>query len=386
MKQKLIALVCVLALCLSVVGCGSPATVGKLGETEITSGMYLMAQYSAYSRAQSGATEEQKKLPAAKFLKETLTVDEEGNPVAPVEDAEQATVNAGEYVAAETLRQLQFYAAVEQEFAARGGELTAAQLAAAESDATSLWNSNGEKYEANGIGLNTLRAYELNAYKAQALMEMVYDAEGEKAVSDEELVAYLNEEMVYGTYVAVPLYDPATFTFADEEQQAAMKAAAQAAVEAYEDLLAESNKIAGSEEVSPAAQQLNTMYNVMYVYLPTIYQAMGAEYDVDKMTGDFYTEMFARASLTDNFGEECGEAIAALEVGEMSVANYGGFTMVFFLRLNPLDENEIGALRPRLLSEMKATELAETLQAAGAALANGLSGAAMNSLPASKIQ
>ena len=53
MKKKLLALVCALALTFSFAGCtiSTPDTVGSIGDFEITSGMYLLAQYGAYQQA-----------------------------------------------------------------------------------------------------------------------------------------------------------------------------------------------------------------------------------------------------------------------------------------------------------------------------------------------
>ena len=54
MKKKLLALICALALVFSLVGCtiSAPDTVGKIGAIfEVTSGMYLLAQYGAYQQA-----------------------------------------------------------------------------------------------------------------------------------------------------------------------------------------------------------------------------------------------------------------------------------------------------------------------------------------------
>ena len=52
MKKKLLALVCALALTVSLVGCAlsTPDTVGKIGDFEVTSGLYLLAQYDAYQQ------------------------------------------------------------------------------------------------------------------------------------------------------------------------------------------------------------------------------------------------------------------------------------------------------------------------------------------------
>ena len=53
MKKKLIALVCALALAVGLVGCSlsTPDSVGTIGEVNISSGLYLLAQFDAYQTA-----------------------------------------------------------------------------------------------------------------------------------------------------------------------------------------------------------------------------------------------------------------------------------------------------------------------------------------------
>ena len=53
MKQKLLTLATVLALCISLAGCtiSTPDTVGTVGDQEISSGLYLLAQFDAYQQA-----------------------------------------------------------------------------------------------------------------------------------------------------------------------------------------------------------------------------------------------------------------------------------------------------------------------------------------------
>ena len=50
MKKKLLALVCALVMIFSLASCGlsTPDTVGKVGDFEVSSGLYLLAQFSAY--------------------------------------------------------------------------------------------------------------------------------------------------------------------------------------------------------------------------------------------------------------------------------------------------------------------------------------------------
>lgn len=77
MKKKLLALICALALVFSLVGCtiSAPDTVGSIGDFEITSGMYLLAQYGAYQQAAQLAGTDQDTTDVKAFLKETITTD-----------------------------------------------------------------------------------------------------------------------------------------------------------------------------------------------------------------------------------------------------------------------------------------------------------------------
>ena len=119
MKKKLLALVCALALTVSLVGCAlsTPDTVGKIGDFEVTSGLYLLAQYDAYQQAAQLADSEQDTSKVNSFLKATITTDADTGETAVVKD----------YVAQKTLETLQTLAAVDARFAELGGELTEEQ-------------------------------------------------------------------------------------------------------------------------------------------------------------------------------------------------------------------------------------------------------------------
>ena len=149
MKKKLLALVCELALVFSLVGCGlsTPDTVGKIGDFEVTSGLYLLAQYDAYQQAAQLADSDQDTTDVKSFLKATITTDADSGETAVVKD----------YVAAQTLKTLQSFAAIEARFDELGGTLTETQQSTADSYAQQLMDQNSDLYTANGIGLETLK-------------------------------------------------------------------------------------------------------------------------------------------------------------------------------------------------------------------------------------
>ena len=140
MKQKLLALAAVLALCFSLAGCtiSTPDTVGTIGGQEISSGLYLLAQFDAYQQAAQYAGEDQDPSKVKSFLKETITTA----------DGESITVS--DFVAQTTQEDLQRYVAVEDRFSQLSDGLTDDYTSQADSYTDQLMDSYGDLYKANG--------------------------------------------------------------------------------------------------------------------------------------------------------------------------------------------------------------------------------------------
>ena len=225
MKKKLLALVCALALTVSLVGCvfSTPDTVGKIGDFEVTSGLYLLAQYDAYQQAAQLAGSEQDASKVKSFLKATITTDADTGETAVVSD----------YVAQKTLETLQTLAAVDARFTELGGELTEEQKSAADSYAQQLMDNYGDTYTANGIGLETLKLFQQLQYKHTLLLDLVYGKNGETPVEDGELTEHLDSTMYEIGFITVPLYNTSTFAFASDDQKAEMLSLAQKAADSY---------------------------------------------------------------------------------------------------------------------------------------------------------
>ena len=129
MKKKLIALLAAVAMVFSLAACGStPDSVGTIGTVDITSGLYLLAQYDAYQKAADLATSEQDATDVKAFLKQTITVD--------ADSGETATVS--DFVSQKTMENLETYAAIETRFEELGGQLTAEEETQADSYASQL--------------------------------------------------------------------------------------------------------------------------------------------------------------------------------------------------------------------------------------------------------
>ena len=365
MKKKLLALICALALVFSLVGCtiSAPDTVGSIGDFEITSGMYLLAQYGAYQQAAQLAGTDQDTTDVKAFLKETITTDSDSGETAVVSD----------YVAQKTQETLETLAAVDARFKALGGELTADQLSTADRYAQQMMDQYGDTYTANGIGLETVKAYERLQVEHTALLDMVYGPDGETPVEDDELTSHLDDSMYEICYISIPLYNTSTYAFADDDQKAEMLKLAQAA--------ADSVNAAGGETVS---DQVSALHETAQNALPDIYAVLDSTPAED--ASNVQTELLTESDLTGAFTQDgAADAVRGLVYGEAAAVQYNAASIILMMRIDPLQVSTLDALRTQILSDMKGDELEDALTAYGSTLENNLSTSAMNKMPASKI-
>ena len=364
MKKKLLALVCALALTVSLVGCAlsTPDTVGKIGDFEVTSGLYLLAQYDAYQQAAQLADSEQDTSKVKSFLKATITTDADTGETAVVKD----------YVAQKTLETLQTLAAVDARFAELGGELTEEQKSAADSYAQQLMDSYGDAYTANGIGLETLKLFQQLQYKHTLLLDLVYGKDGETPVEDGELTEHLDSTMYEIGFITVPLYNTSTFAFASDDQKAEMLSLAQKAADSY-----------NANAPEDTSSQLTAFNSIASSALTDICAVLDAEVP---STSTLQTDLLSESDLTDAFTQEgAADTLRGLAYGQAAAIQYSGYALMLAVRLDPLSVSTLDALRSQILSDMKGEELDDALSAYGAQMASTLSSSAMGKLPAAKI-
>ena len=366
MKKKLIALACALALAVGLVGCSlsTPDSVGTIGDVDIPSGLYLLAQFDAYQTAADLASDEQDPSKVSSFLKATITVD----------DATGETAVVSDYVAQKTLENLESYAAIETRFDALGGVLTPDEEAQADSYAAQLMEQNGDLYKANGIGLDTLKRFERILIKSSDLLTLCYGTDGETPVSDAELTSHLDDDMVYIRYTVIPLYNTSTFAFADDDQSTQMLELAQTAAESY-----------NAAVPADAAAQTSAFGAAVSAALPDIYAVLDGTPSSD--AASLSTALLGAADIDSTFSEEgAADAVRALKPGEAAAVQYSGYALMLLVRLDPLEADTLDALRAQTLSDMKSSELQDNIQSFGASLPHALDTAAMKKLPASKIK
>ena len=365
MKKKLLALVCALVMIFSLASCGlsTPDTVGKVGDFEVSSGLYLLAQFSAYQQAAQLAGTDQDATDVKAFLKETITTDADSGETAVVQD----------YVADKTLETLRTFAAIDARFAELGGELTAEQTQVADNYAQQLMDQYGSTYTANGIGLETLKAFERIQLKHTLLLTLVYGPDGESPVDDSDLTEHLDSQMYELAYVNIPLYNTSTFVSASDDQKAQMLQLAQAAPASCSET-----------QDGSVSEQVSALHSAASAALPDIYAVLDSTPAED--AASVQTELLTESDLTGAFTQDgAADAVRGLVYGEAAAVQYNAASIILMMRIDPLQVSTLDALRTQILSDMKGDELEDALTAYGSTLENDLSTSAMNKMPASKI-
>ena len=373
MKKKLIALVCALALAVGLVGCSlsTPDSVGTIGNVDISSGLYLLAQFDAYQTAADLASDDQDATKVSSFLKATITVD----------DATGETAVVSDYVAQKTLENLESYAAIETRFDELGGVLTPDEEMQADSYASQLMEQNGDLYKANGIGLNTVQRFERILIKSTDLLELVYGVDGETPVSDADLTSHLENNMYELAYYTIPLYNTSTYASADEDQTSEMLDLVQDAVDQTNAYAA---SLTGLSDSDFSSALLGYFSSVVTSALPEVYAVLGSTYSSDSNAPSL--ELIGDSTVTSAFtAEGAADTIRGLSIGQAAAVKYNSYALMAALRLDPLSLKALDDLRGQVLNDMKGEELSEALTAYGASLEHNLSSSAMNRMPASKI-
>ena len=372
MKKKLIALLAAVAMVFSLAACGStPDSVGTIGTVDITSGLYLLAQYDAYQKAADLATSEQDATDVKAFLKQTITVD--------ADSGETATVS--DYVSQKTMENLETYAAIETRFEELGGQLTAEEEAQADSYASQLMEQYGDTYKANGIGLNTVQRFERILIKSSDLLELVYGVDGETPLSDADLTSHLENNMYELAYYTIPLYNTSTYASADDDQITEMLNLAQSAID---DVNSYAATLADLSDSTNSSMLMGAFSGVVTSALPDIYKVLNSTYSSDSDAPSL--ELIGDSTVTSAFtADGAADTVRSLSIGQAAALKYNGYAMMAVLRLDPLSLNSLDNLRTQVLNDMKSEELTDALAAYGASLEHNLSSSAMNRMPASKI-
>lgn len=372
-KTKLFALGMAVSMLLGLAGCAlsTPADVGTIGDVKIPAGVYLLAQYNAYTTA-SGLAD--------------LATGETANDVKAVLKAEctgtigdeEVTATGAEYVEKLTLRAIEYYAAVETKFAELGATLEDAATAEAADSAQSLWDSNSELYAANGIGKGSIEAYLLNAQKASKIQDLLYGENGMTPVTEQDYADYITNQCYYIESVQIPLVDYTTYSMADDEQKAQIQVLAD---QCMQDL-----NVQATGETATSA-----IYTAASTYVPQALAIMGGTME-DATQAMYYagSQLYTPDDLAAYGSDEYNNLTDSLDAVPMGIWTTIdlGTTLLVARRIDPLVSYTAGDLATMydLLTSMKSTELQDQFYAEGAALEHALDAGAMKTYSASNIK
>ena len=372
LRTKFLSLGLALVMALTATGCAirTPATVGHIGSVEIPAGIYLLAQYEAYSTAAGDAD---------------LATGETADDVAAVLKAEctgeiggeQVTTDGADYVARLTLRNLQHYAAVEAKFDELGGTLSSYSTSEAAEQAAELYESNGDLYRANGIGQDTLEAYQLNAAKAQSIARLIYGEDGQTPLTDEDYTTYLQDDCLFLDTVQLPLFDAATYAFADEDQSEQIAALAQQCADTL-------NGWATAEQ--GRSERYTSMYEAAQQYVPQASEVLGATME-SAAALDYVGSSLMTPEDIVLYGSSLTDLVEENGLDHWFVFNTGtAFTVM--CAVDPLEVASLETYKaqPDVLTAMKGDEVEQMLYDEGAAMEQALDQSAMNAYKPSNIK
>ena len=372
LRTTFLSLGLALVMALAATGCAirTPATVGHIGSVEIPAGIYLLAQYEAYSTAAGDAD---------------LATGETADDVAAVLKAEctgeiggeQVTTDGADYVARLTLRNLQYYAAVEAKFDELGGTLSSYSTSEAAEQAAELYESNGDLYRANGIGQDTLEAYQLNAAKAQSIARLIYGEDGQTPLTDEDYTTYLQDDCLFLDTVQLPLFDAATYAFADEDQSEQIAALAQQCADTL-------NGWATAEQ--GRSERYTSMYEAAQQYVPQASEVLGATME-SAAALDYVGSSLMTPEDIVLYGSSLTDLVEENGLDHWFVFNTGtAFTVMCAVDPLKVASLETYKAQPDVLTAMKGDEVEQMLYDEGAAMEQALDQSAMNAYKPSNIK
>lgn len=206
--KKIAALGCAAAMLSSLTACGEKTTWGAVIDgVRIPAGVFIYYLDSAHYDAQQKLSEQQAAETTADLSPEGAAAQTSETVSLPLFSSQIDGVDAKQWIYDEATKSMQEYAAVEAKFDEYGLTLTDEDKETAQVYLDQIWEYAGEYYTSMGISENSYKSIFLNSSKKQKLFETIYSEGGEKAVSDDEIKTYLNENYALINYIDVELRD-----------------------------------------------------------------------------------------------------------------------------------------------------------------------------------
>lgn len=204
--KKIAALGCAAAMLGSLTACGEKTTWGAVIDgVQIPAGVFIYyldtANYEAQQKLneQTDTSSDLSPEGAAAQSSETVTL--------PLYSSQIDGVDSKQWIYDRATELMHEYAAVEAKFDEYGLTLSDDDKQSAQVYLDQIWDYAGDYYTSMGVSENSYKSIFLNSSKKQKLFETIYSEGGERAVSDDEIKTYLDENYALINYIDVELKD-----------------------------------------------------------------------------------------------------------------------------------------------------------------------------------
>ncbi len=271
-------IICILTT-LILTGCKGPQEVVTIDGYVVTDGVYLVAQLEAYNAIYPDY------YGSENFLAET---DESGTPVT-------------ELIETETMNIIYKLAYANRNFDGAGKTLTEEQQSEFDFNFAYSYPQSADYLSQNGIGEQSYADYSLLLYKFDLLFTELYDNDGEKQPTNDEIAEFFGSTYTPITLIDVPLITAEYTTLA-------------------EDVTLEQHEIA--QDIVNALEDGDTVEEVIEEYLPkALENASLAEYNAETPE-EYYRDDLVSAENT-TYSTEQFEQISAGSPGDTgTIENY----------------------------------------------------------------
>lgn len=329
--KKLISICLAVLLAAGLAGCGAvdpAASLGTLGDTPVTSGLYSLLYYNAYKGAKA----------AAGGVDNVLKADFDG-------------VAGADYVAGKTLAAAKRFAVVEQMFRELGGALSDVEQSTADQYTDTIWSKNEQVLSENGVDRAAMQLYFENLQKEDALYDLIYTGQT-AAYTDEEITDYVAENYYYGLCTYLPLSDSTTGKTLDA---------------------AGITQVLGvANTIKSECENGTDMYTSAADHIGQVYDLLGTSYDLDNLSQNVYVDMYKPDTVDSALSADAAKTLRSLSFMQCGVLVNETNIQVFY-RYDASDYYTVDEMRDSVTRTINNAKLEEQLTGAEAALANGLS-------------
>lgn len=192
------------AAALSLTSCGKDTTWGaEIDGVNLSAGMLIFFQSESVTEAQSLIREAS----LAETAADGLEIETEAVTTVGVLDSTVENTPARDWIQTATVEKMQEYAAVENKFNELGLSFENKEDERISIITDQWWEYIGEYYEGIGVSKDSYYKIGLNSEKRNAIFDYYYGEGGEKAVPEEEIISYLEENNARIKYIEMPLKD-----------------------------------------------------------------------------------------------------------------------------------------------------------------------------------